>query len=285
MKKIRKQKIFKTPNKILISFVLLSLTILFSVSTVFADPGVIYVNNQTGNDTWDGQSDTWNGTSGPKLSIRSATEAVTSGGTVNIADGIYKGVNNRDITIDKDMTITGQSQTSTIIDGENANRIFYINNGITAFIQNLTIQNGRITSNSGGAIYNDQGNLTVTNCTFNNNTANNDGGAIRNDGTLAVTDSTFNNNAANNDGGAIRNDGILDVIGSSFANNIANYGGAIYSDGILDVIGSSFANNAANNGGAFYSDGTLDVIGSSFANNAANNGGAFYSDAIICGVV
>ena len=55
VKKIRKQKSFKTPNKILISFVLLSLTILFSVSTVFADPGVIYVNNQTGNDTWMGK--------------------------------------------------------------------------------------------------------------------------------------------------------------------------------------------------------------------------------------
>ncbi|MDD3754132.1 MAG: hypothetical protein PHQ17_06210, partial [Methanobacterium sp.] len=256
MKKIRKQKIFKTPNKILISFVLLSLIILFSVSTVFADPGVIYVNNQTGNDTWDGQSDTWNGTSGPKLSIRSATEAVTSGGTVNIADGIYKGSDNRDITIDKDMTITGQSQTSTIIDGENANRIFYINNGITAFIQNLTIQNGRITSNSGGAIYNDQGNLTVTNCTFNNNAANNDGGAIRNDGTLAVTDSTFNNNAANNDGGAIRNDGTLAVTDSTFNNNAANNdGGAIRNDGTLAVTDSTFNNNAANNdGGAIRND-------------------------------
>ena len=278
MKKIRKQKSFKTPNKILISFVLLSLTILFSVSTVFADPGVIYVNNQTGNDTWDGQSDTWNGTSGPKLSIRSATEAVTSGGTVNIADGIYNGANNRGITIDKDMTITGQSQTSTIINGEKANRIFYINSGVTAFIQNLTI-NGTITQEAGAAIIN-YGNVTVTNSTFTNNTAI-WGGAIYNYSTVTVADSTFTNNTVNNYGGVIHNDhGTVTVTNSTFNNNTAKYGGGAIMNyyGTLTVTGSTFTNNTSNNdGGAIYNEGTGYVNFNRIVGNTAANGDAIYN--------
>jgi len=278
VKKIRKQKSFKTPNKILISFVLLSLTILFSVSTVFADPGVIYVNNQTGNDTWDGQSDTWNGTSGPKLSIRSATEAVTSGGTVNIADGIYNGANNRGITIDKDMTITGQSQTSTIINGEKANRIFYINSGVTAFIQNLTI-NGTITQEAGAAIIN-YGNVTVTNSTFTNNTAI-WGGAIYNYSTVTVADSTFTNNTVNNYGGVIHNDhGTVTVTNSTFNNNTAKYGGGAIMNyyGTLTVTGSTFTNNTSNNdGGAIYNEGTGYVNFNRIVGNTAANGDAIYN--------
>ena len=59
------------------------------MGNVSAAPGdVIYVNG-SGNDSWDGQLAVWNGTSGPKASIKNATGTVDNGGTVNIADGIY----------------------------------------------------------------------------------------------------------------------------------------------------------------------------------------------------
>jgi hypothetical protein len=61
----------------------------YGVGNVSAAPGdVIYVNG-SGNDSWDGQLAVWNGTSGPKASIKNATGTVDNGGTVNIADGIY----------------------------------------------------------------------------------------------------------------------------------------------------------------------------------------------------
>ncbi|MDD3753798.1 MAG: right-handed parallel beta-helix repeat-containing protein [Methanobacterium sp.] len=279
MKKIRRQDNLKTHNKILISLMLLILTLLFSVTAVSAEPGVIYVNNDTGNDTWDGQSPTWDGTSGPKLSIGNAVGTVTTGGTVNIANGIYKGTGNRGMTITKNMNIIGESQSGTVIDGEQQNKIFTISSGVTVTIQNLTITNGIATYN--GAIYN-TGNLTVTDCAFTGNTATDYGGAISNMGTLTVTGSTFNNNKANwSGGGAIYNDGTLTVTGSTFNNNTATtgYGGAIRSDDDLTVVGSTFTGNTASYGGAIYNfgGGTLTVTDSTFTENTANHGGAIYN--------
>jgi len=275
VKKIRRQDNLKRHNKILISLLLLILTLLFSVTAVSAEPGVIYVNNDTGNDTWDGQSPTWDGTSGPKLSIGNAVGTVTTGGTVNIANGIYKGTGNRGITINKNMNIIGESQSGTVIDGEQQNNIFTISSGVTVTIQNLTLTNGIATYN--GAIYN-TGNLTVTDCAFTGNTATDYGGAISNMGTLTVTGSTFNNNKANwSGGGAIYNDGTLTVTGSTFNNNTATtgYGGAIRSDDDLTVVGSTFTGNTASYGGAIYNfgGGTLTVTGSTFTENTAQNGG------------
>ena len=54
---------------------------------------------------------------GPKKSIKNATGTVSDGGIVNIADGVYSGENNNNITLDKNMTIQGQSREGTIIDG------------------------------------------------------------------------------------------------------------------------------------------------------------------------
>jgi hypothetical protein len=95
----------------------------------------------------------------------------------------------------------------------------------------------------GAAVYTRLGRLTVTNCTFNNNTANNSsGGAIHGrSSTIAVTGSTFTANASNAGG----------------------FGGAIYVDGVsppptatggtIQVSTSTFSNNTAYNiGGAFY---------------------------------
>ena len=260
----------KYGNLLIFTLVLIGLTVIFSygvgnVSAVTVTPGdIIYVNGSGGHDTNDGSS--W---LLAKQSIKNATGTVNVNGTIKIANGKYKGVNNSNVTIEKNMNIYGQSKAGTIINGTGTNWIFNIPSGINVTITNLTLTNG--TANYGGAIYN-TGTLTVTNSNFTSNTAPDDaGGAIFNEGTLNVTDSTFTGNTApDNTGGAIYNAGVLTVTGSSFTNNTAtNYGGAICNEGVLTVTNSNFTGNTATYGGAIYNDGTLTVTNSSFTGNTA----------------
>ena len=216
------------------------------------------------------------------------------------------------------MTLKGQSQKGTIINGDDTNWIFYVPEGIKITIINITLTHGNsstISGGNGGTIYSD-GNLTIKNCTFTNNIGNNAAGAIfnSNTGTLTVTGSTFTGNTAANYGGAIYNHGnstitsthfidntangisgrggaifniggTLTLINSNFTNNTAkgSSGGAIDNSGILNIINCSFTNNTATDtwgrGGAIYNTGTLNVTGSNFTgNNATMFAGAIWND-------
>jgi len=264
-------------TSILLPLLFLSLALVFTVSVkdVSATPiNTIYVNGSGGNDTSDGS--TW---LLAKKTIKNATGTVNINGTVKIANGQYTGVNNTQITIDKNMNINGQSETGTVINGTGTNWIFHINSGINLTITNLTITNGN--SNYGGAIYND-GTLTVDNSTFTNNTATDygGGGAIVNEGTLNVTDSNFEGNNAGVAGALYNYGGNLNIIDSTFTNNIAQYGGAIINDGTLTVDNSTFTNNTATDyGGAIFNSnsGTATVNFNRIIGNTAGNGGAIYN--------
>ena len=290
MKNILEQ-VIKAKKQILIPSLILSLVLIFSFGThsVSAATGdIIYVNGSGGNDSWDGLSATWtSGTNGPKLSIKNATGTVNNGGTVNIAKGNYKGVNNTKITINKNITIIGQSQTGTIINGTDSAWIFKIQPGATVTIKNLTITNGN--AYNGGAIYNN-GNLTVSDGRFTYNHAYVAGSAIYNHGTLAVVYSSFLNNDAdggsgdpayNFAAGAIYNDGNLTVTDGYFSENSAvyGYGAAIHNSGLLIVNGTYFIGNSVYGlGGAIYNDNALFIANSDFiANVAYAAGGAIYN--------
>jgi uncharacterized repeat protein (TIGR01451 family) len=303
---------------IVLSMLLMGLALFVNMDDVSADSSVIYVNATGGNDAWDGQSSSWNGISGPKKSIGGGTTAVTANGTVNIADGVYNGSNNRDITLNKNMVIKGQSKDNTIIDGSNGYQIFVINSGVNISLLNVTIRNAKPTSKNGGAIQNNGGTLTVNNCKFNDNSASrtsfygNDpiyGGAIYSTGTLNIINSSFNNNVANNvvsfgssnaQGGAIYSTGPLNIVDSIFTNNTALgsggnilvVGGAISAQNTIKITGSTFINNAAGTGavegfggGALYIGSNthtvenVNIKESSFINNTAGYGGAIWLNA------
>lgn len=249
----------------------------FCMGTISAE---VYVN-PTGND------DTGDGSAGnPYLTIQKGISSIQDNGTLKIGNGIYGGVNNTNITIDRNMNIIGESQAGTIIDGENLNRIFFIQSGVNVSICNLTFINGNNTS--GGAIQNN-GTLTVNNCKFTSNTAGwdgtntNYGGAINNQGTLTVNDSIFNNNNARV-GGAIYNspDSTLNVNNSIFSDNNARLGGAIYNHGTSYVKSSNFTNNTAVRGGAIFNlnyNQLLNIDNCVFIdNNATYIGGAIYNN-------
>jgi fibronectin-binding autotransporter adhesin len=113
---------------------------------------------------------------------------------------------------------------------------------------------------SGGAIYNDEGNVTVSNCTIADNSTNGGGGGVGSggQGTLTVLDSTLADNSA-----AINGGGIYDALDESevvsnstlVGNSAGGYGGGIYNEqgtppGTLTVSDSTLADNsAAINGG------------------------------------
>ena len=219
---------------------------------------------------------------------------------VSIADGVYSGDGNTNITIDRNMTIQGLSQDGTIINGTDTNWIFTITSGVNVTICNLTFTNG--IGYRGGAIYN-HGDLTVENCTFTNNTATNPyqtgggGGAICNfadEGpiTTTVTNCTFNCNKAERGSAIMNYCGITDhyiistVTNCNFTNNTAQSMGTIYNladNGYVNstVTNCTFTNNTAKDYGggiANYCSNsgsiTSTAINSTFNSNHANYGGA-----------
>lgn len=199
---------------------------------------------------------------------------VQSGSTIKLSSDYKFG---QQIEITKNLTIDGDGH---LLDGKNKTKIFNITNGITVHICNLYFINGHFTD-YGGAICN-EGNLTISNCSFEDNYAGNlGGGAIFNIGNLTVSNSSFLNNHATS-GGAISNECNITVSNCSFINNSASIvgGGAIHSAGNGIFSKSRFVNNSATSaGGAISNVGNLTVSKCSFINNSNSNvfGGA------ICG--
>jgi predicted outer membrane repeat protein len=228
----------------------------------------------TGNDTsGDGSS------SNPYATIQKALNNIVTGGTVHVRSGTYTGTGNYGITLNRNVTIVGDDQTSTIINAAKLGNIFTINSGVNVTITNLTLENG--TASYGGAI-NNVGNLNVTNCTFTNNAATSTsssygGGAIYNAATITLDNCNFTGNTARS-GGAIYSNGNLTVSNSVITNSTGKlYGGAIFNGGYMSSINN--CTFSSNNGyyGILYNSGNLTVNNSVFSGNSASMGGVIYS--------
>ena len=136
------------------------------------------------------------------------------------------------VYISKAITIDG---AGFIIDGKNAARVLRIATNRNVILKNLILINGNSSNAYGGAIYCSGGtNLTITNCSFDNNTAGTEnpayGGAIyMASGILYATHCEFYNNHAYA-GGAIfqTNSPTVTIKGSAFVNNTADVGANSY---------------------------------------------------------
>ncbi len=169
---------------------------------------------------------------------------------------------NGPLSISQYLAIEGPGADQLTIDGNQTSTVFDIAANVTDSISGLTIADGK-TSGDGGGI-DDEGDLTVTNCTFSGNTAGDTGGGIFVDGNngaiLAVSGSTFSgNDAGTTGGGGIGYPGIggmLTVTNCTFSENTAVLGGGIYADdGTLAVQDSTIAGNTASNFcGGLYAD-------------------------------
>jgi CSLREA domain-containing protein len=88
-----------------------------------------------------------------------------------------------DLDILDDLTLIGEGAESTLIDGNQIDRVFKIHSPAVVRLSGLTVQNGNANDNGGG-IFN-QGTLTLTDCTLSGNSAKN-GGGISNTGRLTL---------------------------------------------------------------------------------------------------
>jgi hypothetical protein len=208
-------------------------------------------------------------------SLRQAIADICADGTINFNGSYTITLTSAALTIDKNITITGAGHSVTV-SGNNARRVFYVNSGVTATLDNLTVANGNSTGENGGGIYNNGGALTITNSTISGNSAgsNNSGGGIYNNGgALTITNSTISGNSAGtyDVGGGIANwSGTLTVTNSTFSGNSSGaMGGGIYNySATLNVTNSTFSGNSAWGGGGIANwSGTLTVANSTFSGN------------------
>ncbi len=194
-----------------------------------------------------------------------------------------------DITDAAGLTITGNGETKTIIDGNNDERVLHVLAGDLT-ITGLTIRNGDETAapSTGGGIKAVGGDLTIDQCTFADNKSGQPGGGIyytKTGGTLRLTNSTFTGNeATGGSSGAFYVSGTAAALfmdGCTITGNKAKYGGGINfhaTSGTADISNSVISGNTAtstNGGGIYYSatSGTMTIRNSEISNNVATTSG------------
>ena len=161
----------------------------------------------------------------------------TAGSEIEFAPTVFSAATPQTITLSSTLELTetagpevidGPGASIVTISGNNAVEVFDDPQAdVTATLMGLTISGG-MTNGTGGGINND-GTLTVTNCTIANNSAA-FGGGIYNDGILTVTGSTIESNSATEFGGGIDNadGGTVTLTSTTVAKNSAvDNGGGI----------------------------------------------------------
>jgi CSLREA domain-containing protein len=184
------------------------------------------------------------------------------------------------LTVDKDLTLSGPGQDSLTLSGNNTSRIFWITAGNVAF-SGLTIANGY--ADNGGGMYNSISNPTLTEVTFNGNFATSSGGGIYNIGSHPTLNNvTFNSNSATYGGGMYNNWSSPKLMNVTFSGNPASgHGGGMYNEDYSNptLTNVTFSgNSASDSGGGMYnmsSSPTLTNV--TFSSNLALYGGGMFN--------
>ena len=201
------------------------------------------------------------------------------------------------LVIDKSLVIDigDLSRGSVIIDanGQTTNhRIMEIRPGHRVAISGLRFAGGNAIS--GGAIYNDNSDLVLEDCTFLTSSAEEGGGIFSDNSSSAATKLTIANcnffgNFASNSGGGIWCAGTSFLTSCRFYNNTADRGGAISANpgeaaSSLFLKNCLISDNSASEGGGIYSDGNTGLVETNLNNcmlvdnSAEQRGGGIYSN-------
>ena len=140
-------------------------------------------------------------TNNPYKSIGYVIDHTSNDSEIYLDEGTYTGEGNRNITLDKSVTLIGKSKESTVIDCEHSSRLFTINSTSKLTLINLTLKNGNVTGN-GGLINNEGGEITIKDCILSGSHASNNGGAVYiSSGKLNIENTILSNNSAYQYGG------------------------------------------------------------------------------------
>jgi hypothetical protein len=201
------------------------------------------------------------------------------------------------LVVNKSVTIrwvpTEGYPTHLGVDALHANRVFYINPGKTVIISGLTITGGVAPDPeySGGGIYNDHADLTLTNCTISGNSADRSvgGGVYNHHGTLTVSNCTISGNSAWYGGGIATNwvgqgPATVTIDNSTLSGNSAIVMGGGFLNGnesTATIANGTLSGNSAEwgGGGILNADtATLTVTHSTLSGNStSHDGGGIYN--------
>ena len=149
-------------------------------------------------------------------------------------------------------------------------------------ITNCTFQNNSATYRGAVLLLSSTGNVSITNCTFQNNSAATYGSTVllllSSTGDVSITNCTFQSNSAAYGGavGLYGSSGYVSITNCTFQSNSAAYGGAVGlygSSGYVSITNCTFQNNSATyEGGAVGlegSTGNVSITACAFQNNSA----------------
>ena len=227
--------------------------------------------------------------------FNSPSTITLTAGPRTISDSVVINGPTASLTINANLTnqrITVAAATSVTISNLAFSNFSASSIGAVLFVSSATINlinasfSGNTNSVFGGVLATSSAcSVTMSGCTFANNTTAGDGGALAftfsNSLKVAISNSTFTGNSAAGVGGAIYGEACdeFTITGSKFSSNTAEIGGALWMNtnfGDLNVDGSTFTNNrATTDGGAAQLSGFAKVSNSTFSENSATgNGGA-----------
>ncbi len=209
------------------------------------------------------------------------------------------------------VTITGTGAANLSISGDNASRIFYVDDGAGALIdveivavtlshghvhdgvggaiiniENLTMADAVITDNSaynvGGGIFNGSSAIaTLTNCTLSGNVGsyNGGGGIFNNGGTVTLTNCTLSSNSGYDGGGIYTFGGTVMLTNSTLSGNSGYHGGGIFNYyGTVTLTNSTLSGNSATYGGGIFNQGSATLTNCNLSRNSADGTGGAISN-------
>jgi predicted outer membrane repeat protein len=216
--------------------------------------------------------------------IQSAIDTAEHGDTIILADGIYRGDGNRDISfLGKSITVRSESgPENCIIDCQGAEDephrgfLFVNDEGAESILEGVTLRNA-YTSAWGAAIYCSDSSPTIRNCNLSRNivwgVSNTGGSALYcRYSSPTITNCIFDGNSSEHQGGAMRfSSSDCLVRETKFKRNESGWGGVLYSYIANPRIeGCFFENNKSLYGGVLFLYQSNPVITeSTFVNNQA----------------
>ena len=209
--------------------------------------------------------------------------------TISLAAGTYALTitTTGQLLITDSVTIAGVDGTTTFIDGVGNDRVLYAN-GVTLYVQGVTVQNGRASNEDGGCAYLHHSltrlnNSIISGCMTTGSSA--DGGGIYMDGgVLRLHNSQVKNNVGYDGGGIYNNKGVVSLSASTLQNNVANSnsegGGYYHYMGSFRLYNSQILSNTSGveGGGVFVEQGTLVLYDNSEIayNQSGHDGGGIH---------
>ena len=194
----------------------------------------------------DGDDFVGNGTSeSPFASVGFAVSVANNNSKIIVRDGTYKGTSNTGITINKHLTIEGQSKAT--INGENKYWFFKVSRDSSLTLKNINFVNGKTDSYSQLGVINNEGELIVNNSSFNNMRT--VMAAIFNEGSLTVNNTNVVNAYSANMAQIITNVGDCTVLNSKFTahpTSSSEVAVTVYNYKNLNVINSQIGNLQSN---------------------------------------